>query len=112
MEQVITEAPPPELLEPLGALFGAIETYHPHDKDCWYLPIIGVDPAHQGKGIGAALMKHATDTIDQAGALSYLESSNPANISLYQRHGFEAIGEIKFGDSGVVTPMLRVRQTR
>ena len=112
MEAVIMEAPPAELQEPLGALFAAIETYHPHDEDCWYLPIIGVDPAHQGKGVGAALMKHATTRIDEAGALSYLESSNPANISLYERHGFEAMGQIPFGDSGIVTPMLRSRKVQ
>lgn len=110
MAAILAQAPPADLQAPLGALFGAIETYHPHDKDCCYLPVIGVDPAHQGKGIGAALMKHATALIDAAGALSYLESSTPANISLYERHGFESMGQIPFGDSGVVTPMLRARQ--
>jgi hypothetical protein len=36
-----------------------------------------------------------------------LESSNPKNISLYLRHGFEVIGEIQVGSSPVVTPMIR-----
>ena len=112
MEAVVAEAAPPELLEPLGELFAAFENYHPHDEDCWYLPIIGVDPAHQGKGIGAALMKHATTLLDEQGALSYLESSTPRNVPLYQRHGFEIMDQLMFGyGQGVVTPMLRPRKT-
>ncbi|MCA1748539.1 MAG: hypothetical protein LC634_03060 [Sphingomonadales bacterium] len=38
---------------------------------------------------------------------AYLESSNPRNISLYLRHGFEIVGEIQHGSSPVMTPMLR-----
>ena len=112
MEAVIAEAAPPELVEPLGELFAAFENYHPHDEDCWYLPVIGVDPAKQGQGIGAALMKHVTTILDEHGALSYLESSTPKNVPLYQRYGFEIMDEIAFGDSvGIVTPMLRTRRS-
>ncbi len=111
MQAILAEAAPPELQEPLGALFSAFENYHPHDADCWYLPVIGVDPAHQGEGIGAALMKHATTTLVEQGALSYLESSTPRNVPLYQRFGFEIMDQIPFGDSGgIVTPMLRQRR--
>lgn len=111
MEAILAEAAPPAVMEPLGELFAKFENYHPHDDDCWYLPIIGVDPAHQGKGIGAALMKHATTLLDEQGALSYLESSTPRNVPLYQRYGFEIVDQISFGDAdGIVTPMLRPRQ--
>ena len=44
---------------------------------------------------------------DREGLLAYLESSNPRNISLYERHGFEAVGEIQIGAAPVVTPMVR-----
>ena len=112
MEAVLLEAVPPELLEPVAALFSAFETYHPRDADCWYLPVIGVDPGHQGKGIGAALMKYATTMLDELGALGYLESSTQRNVPLYQRHGFEVMDQLPFGDSvGIVTPMLRQRRT-
>jgi ribosomal protein S18 acetylase RimI-like enzyme len=57
-------------------------------------------------------MKHATAMLDAAGMLGYLESSNPANISLYQRHGFEIIGEIRAGTAPLVTPMIRHPQSR
>ena len=105
------QAAPKYLEEPLGKFMEALEDYHPNDEDCWYLPLVGVDPAHQGKGMGAALMKHATDLIDSKGALSYLEASTPRNISLYERHGFESTGQILFGETNnIATPMVRDRR--
>jgi ribosomal protein S18 acetylase RimI-like enzyme len=80
---------------------------HPHEPH-WHLAFIGVDPTHQGRGIGAALLRHALARIDEQSSHSYLESSNPANIPLYQRHGFEVIREIRVGGSPPVFPMLRV----
>jgi len=80
--------------------------YHPAEPH-WYLPLIGVDPARQGAGYGSALMKHVTREFDHTGALAYLESTNPRNISLYERHGFEALGRIQVGSSPSIVPMLR-----
>jgi len=34
-------------------------------------------------------MRHALARCDEESALAYLASSNPRNISLYERHGFE-----------------------
>jgi hypothetical protein len=31
--------------------------------------------------------------VDSAGLPAYLESSNERNLSLYQRHGFDVVGE-------------------
>jgi hypothetical protein len=39
--------------------------------------------------------------------LAYLESSNPKNIPLYERYGFELLGTIQVGTSPPVFPMLR-----
>jgi GNAT superfamily N-acetyltransferase len=96
----------PEVREDVFHVFEAMEEYHPSEP-CWYLPVIGVDPACQGLGIGAALMKHSMLRPDEEGVPAYLESSNPRNISLYQRHGFEVMGEIQFGSSPTISPMLR-----
>jgi len=38
---------------------------------------------------------------------AYLESTNPKNRTLYERHGFQAIGEIKIGNCPPIVPMLR-----
>jgi ribosomal protein S18 acetylase RimI-like enzyme len=85
--------------------------YHP-DEPHWYLPVIGVDPAHQGRGYGAALMRHATERCDRDVVPAYLESSNPRNISLYLRHGFEILGTIQVGSSPQMVPMLRTPRQR
>ncbi|MGZ9111899.1 MAG: GNAT family N-acetyltransferase, partial [Rhodoplanes sp.] len=34
-------------------------------------------------------------------------STNPRNMSLYLRHGFEALGTIRIGSSPPLVPMLR-----
>jgi len=96
----------PSQLEDALAMFGEMATYHPSEPH-WYLPLIGVDPAHQGKGHGDALMSYALARCDRDQVPAYLESSNPRNIPLYRRHGFEPLGAIQVGSSPTVTPMLR-----
>jgi ribosomal protein S18 acetylase RimI-like enzyme len=107
LERLITETiPEPRRSECFGVLeqMGAA---HPKETH-WHLAFIGVDPAHQGQGIGAALLRHTLARVDAEHLHAYLESSNPANISLYRRHGFEVIREIRVGGSPPVTPMIRV----
>jgi len=77
------------------------------DEDHWYLPMIGVDPACQGQGMGSALLRHALAKCDEAGLPAYLESSNPANVPLYERHGFRVVQTIQIGDAPAFFPMLR-----
>ena len=83
-----------------------MKAQHPEEPH-WYLPLIGVDPRFQGRGVGSLLMKHALAVCDREGAAAYLESSNPMNIPFYERHGFDILGEIQHGDSPIVAPMLR-----
>jgi ribosomal protein S18 acetylase RimI-like enzyme len=87
-------------------VFEQMAKYHPEEPH-WYLPLIGVDPVHQGKGHGDALMAHALSRCDRDRVPAYLESSNPRNISLYVRHGFVALGSIQAGSSAQIVPMLR-----
>ena len=79
----LTQLVVPEQMEEVATVLTQMQSYHP-DYDCWYLPLIGVDPGHQGRGLGAQLMKYALASCDEAGLPAYLESSNPANISLYE----------------------------
>lgn len=46
-------------------------------------------------------------SVAEHGAVAYLESSNPLNVPLYERFGFEVIAEIQTGDSPTIWPMLR-----
>lgn len=83
-----------------------MDAYHikePH----WYLPMIGVDPAQQGRGIGSALLRHTLARCDEDQLPAYLESSRPENIPLYERHGFRVLGQIGGDSFPVITPMLR-----
>ncbi len=106
MAQLMGGHMPDAVRTDMQGVFEQMSHYHP-DAPHWYLPLIGVDPAHQGRGLGAALMRHATERFDDEGAIAYLESSNPRNISLYERHGFEALGTIQVGSSPEVVPMVR-----
>jgi ribosomal protein S18 acetylase RimI-like enzyme len=92
--------------EELSAVFEQMESYHPKEPH-WYLPLIGVEAGHQGHGYGAALMEQALVPCDRDQTLAYLESTNPRNISLYQRYGFEVLGTIQVGTSPPLVPMLR-----
>jgi ribosomal protein S18 acetylase RimI-like enzyme len=106
MSAIMAEQTPESRMGEMNALFAKMEEFHlsePH----WYLPLIAADPARQGCGLGTALMEAAIARIDADGSPAYLESSNPRNIPLYERFGFERIGEIKTETSPVLTPMLR-----
>ena len=92
--------------EDLGAVMQQLATHHPREPH-WYLPMIGVDPARHGQGYGAALMSHVLQQCDRAHAPAYLESTNPRNVSLYRRHGFEALGRVQVGGSPPFVPMMR-----
>jgi ribosomal protein S18 acetylase RimI-like enzyme len=84
-----------------------IDAHHPAEPH-WYLSMIGVDPARQGRGLGSALLAHGLATlVDAEGGLAYLESSNPKNTPLYERFGFEITGQIQPADFPGLTPMLR-----
>ncbi len=84
--------------------------YHPHDEPLWYLAFIGVDATSQSRGLGSALLSHALRLCDEQGTRAYLESSNPANIPFYERHGFEVMGKIEVGSAPPIHPMIREKR--
>lgn len=106
MIALIQRTVPEQNQEEVFAVFEQMGSYHPTEPH-WYLPLIGVDPARRGSGYGSALMKHALMRCDRENKPAYLESTNPRNVSLYKRHGFEVLGEIQVGSSPTIRPMLR-----
>jgi len=106
LEKLFTDTVPEPRRSAAFSILEQMGAAHPHEPH-WHLAFIGVDPSRQRCGIGAALLRHALTEIDERGEPAYLESSNPTNIPLYRRHGFEVIREIRVGGSPVVTPMLR-----
>lgn len=77
-----------------------IERKHPRQPEHWYLPMIGVSTAWQGRGYGAALLKPMLERCDREGTAAYLEASTPRNRALYERHGFEVIEECRYAKDG------------
>ena len=57
-------------------------------------------------------MTRALQRCDEDGLIAYLESSNPRNLSLYERHGFEIIGKIQAGTSPTLYPIIREARRR
>jgi GNAT superfamily N-acetyltransferase len=92
--------------EDVNGLFEQMDDLHPTD-DHWYLPLTGVDPVAQGRGLGSALLAHALKTCDSDGLPAYLEATSPRNRSLYERHGFNVVETIQAGTSPPFWAMLR-----
>jgi GNAT superfamily N-acetyltransferase len=106
MRSLIESSVAPAIVPTVFRLFEEMGRYHPTEPH-WYLPLIGVEPLAQGRGHGSALLQHALEKIDREGQVAYLESTNPMNIPLYRRHGFEVLGTIQVGDAPAMVPMVR-----
>lgn len=67
----------PERHATMGATFDQMVQYHP-EVPHWYLPLLGVDNAHQNQGYGAMLLEHALRQCDRpADGASRSERSGP-----------------------------------
>ncbi len=92
-------------------LISRCKAYRPSEPH-WYLGLIAVDPAYRGRGIGTRLMEHCLSIVDEEAKPAYLESTNSANLSLYERFGFQMLAEVRVGRSPVRFPMIRRAQSR
>ncbi|TDD71428.1 GNAT family N-acetyltransferase [Actinomadura darangshiensis] len=92
----------------LRALGQALAERHPDSEPHLYLPCMGVVSGRQGAGLGSALLRHRLERADRDGLAAYLEASSPRSRALYQRHGFEDLGEpVQVEDSPLLWPMWR-----
>lgn len=89
-------------MEALGKMHQA-RLAEPH----WYLSVLGTSPDQQSKGLGSRVLAPMLERCDRNGMLAYLESTNPANVGFYRRHGFEPIDEFYLADGVLITPMSR-----
>ena len=59
----------------------------------WYLAIVAVAPAEQGKGLGAKVLAPMLERCDAEGLPAALDTSAPGNVGFYERLGFVVHGE-------------------
>jgi GNAT superfamily N-acetyltransferase len=99
-------APPPTLIERLvhtgfgfrlgerraaaHRLTSLLERRHPKESH-WYLGALGVEPDHQGQGIGTSLLQEMLVVCDAKRQGAYLEASRPESARLYGRLGFDLV---------------------
>jgi GNAT superfamily N-acetyltransferase len=92
----------------LLALGRALAPRHPDRAPHLYLPCMGVIGGRQGAGLGSAMLRHRLERADADGLAAYLEASSPRSRALYQRHGFEDLGQpVRVADSPLLWPMWR-----
>jgi GNAT superfamily N-acetyltransferase len=84
------------LLPRVMRALAVLESNHPTEPH-YYLPVVGVDPGWQGRGLGSALIRPVLDRCDDERLPAYLEATSPRNRALYERHGFEVTEELLVG---------------
>lgn len=88
--------PPVQDFRRLMAVFGQFDERRKKlmRRPYWYLMAIGVDPLHQGEGLGSALVRSGIRRADDDGKPIYLETETELNVGFYERLGFEVIDEM------------------
>jgi GNAT superfamily N-acetyltransferase len=93
----------PRLME----TFEMFENAHPRDVPHFFLTLLGTRSEHRGRGIGLGLLADNLREIDLLGMPAYLEASNPANVPLYERYGFDVLSSFRLPDGPEVFTMWR-----
>jgi len=91
-----------ERLAPLAPMMEA-HPLTPH----WYLAFVGTATSARGRGLASACISEVTRRCDATGHGAYLESSDPANVPLYERHGFSVTSEVTILGGPTVPLMWR-----
>ncbi len=66
----------------------------------WYVIAQGVDPAHQGRGVGAAVMGRTLQLVDLEGGACFAETFTLRNARYYERFGFRVVAAAELPDGG------------
>ena len=57
----------------------------------WYLQLLGVDPAHHGKGHAASLLRSMLSRLDREQIPCCLDTENEINVAMYEHFGFRVL---------------------
>ena len=103
LEELFTEA---GVLDRLNRVFEETHQYEP-TRPHWYLRQIGVDPLHQGKGLGGPLLAAGLTRADEDSAPAYLEATSSPGRDFYLRYGFVELAEVSVDGSASLWLMRR-----
>lgn len=103
---VVEDSVPQHRQAEVFAVFEALSRVHPTEPH-WYLPLLGVDAASQGHGLGGVLLRQTLSLCDKDRLPAYLEASNPRNVPFYERYGFRRLEPLRAGNCPPITPMWR-----
>lgn len=84
---------PPEVMARLKAYDKAVHTALPRTPH-WYLGVVATHPQYAGRRWGRATMAAGLDRATTADLPAYLETSNPRNVELYRRAGWEVVQSV------------------
>ncbi|MEU1587622.1 GNAT family N-acetyltransferase [Micromonospora sp. NPDC005710] len=70
-------------------VYAALPTY-----PFWYLGVLGTHPDSAGRGWGRAVMRAGLERAAADGLPAILETSNPGNVELYRRAGWEVVATL------------------
>jgi GNAT superfamily N-acetyltransferase len=60
----------------------------------WYLGVLATRPDHAGRRLGRWLMGAGVTTAHAQGMPACLETTNPANVELYRREGWQVLDQV------------------
>jgi GNAT superfamily N-acetyltransferase len=84
-----------------------MEKRHPREPH-FYVRLVGVRTALQGRGLGSALMQATLERADSAGLPTYIEASSDRSAALYERLGFVHMGVLELPGGPPLWPMRRL----
>ncbi len=101
--KLLARAGVPAVRRMVGASTFGLRVHHrlvpgPH----WYLALLAVDPAHQGRGHAGALLRPVLSWLDGQGLPCYLETHRRENLPLYEHFGFLTAEEVRIPRGGPI----------
>jgi GNAT superfamily N-acetyltransferase len=75
---------------------------HLPGEPCWFLDVVAVAPAAQGRGLGRKLVTHGLELARADGCPAFLETSTPRNVPFYESLGFQVVDQRQAPGGGPV----------
>ncbi len=93
-------------VERFAQLSETFEHHHPTEP-LYYCQFLATIPARQGLGVGSAFLRDMLARADREQMPAYHEATTPRNRALYERHGYETVGEFTLPDGPPLWRMWR-----